>query len=196
MPEISINNPPDPLYYKSYIQRYQQVREKLYSNNIVPYNKHISEYSNLLNPSFCAIILYSTVAEFQKKSKSGLSFPLLYLILPIILHQSTRNRVNSKTNMVVWLQRNADTLVGFPERARSLVSFTNEAIELLLYQQITSIDGSNLTITKPISKSPIDKFIATDSEIADCIQKAAHLGRWFFNMRTDESIYAAWGVKP
>ena len=163
---------------------------------MVQWSKRTPEISNLLNPSFCATILYSTVAEFQKKAKTGLSFPLLYLILPIILHQGTRNRVNSKTNMVVWLQRNADVLVGFSNRARSLVFFTNEAVEFLLYHQIMSIDVGNLTIKKPISKSKVDKFTATDSEIADCIQKAAHLGRWFFNMRTDDSVYAAWGVRP
>jgi hypothetical protein len=98
--------------------------------------------------------------------------------------------------MVVWLQRNPDTLVGFPKRARSLVSYANQAIEFLFRQQIVTIEYGKLTIAKPITKTKVSKYIAADPEIADCINKTTHLGRWFFNMRSDESIYAAWGVRP
>lgn len=41
----------------------------------------------------------------------------------------------------------------------------------------------------------MDKLAAMDSEIADCINKAAHFGRWFHNMRAEENIYVAWGGK-
>lgn len=163
---------------------------------MVRWNKRSPEVANLLNPAFCAVILYATTAEYQKKAEAGIPFPLLYLVLPIVLHQSTRNRINSKTNMVVWLQRNPDTLVGFPDRARSLVAFTNEAIEYLLFHQIVNVFNSGLVIQKTLSKSKMDKLATTDPEISDCIQKAAHVGRWFHNMRADENIYAAWGVKP
>ena len=161
-----------------------------------PWLEFTKGISDLLNPSFYALILYSTTSEYQKKAKSGMAFPLLYLILPVILHKKTRARINSRTNMMVWLQRYPDNLIGFPERARSMVPYTNGAIELLLYQRIINIEGGELAISTPISKVKIDRFIAGDSEIADCVNKAAHLGRWFFSMRAAESIYAAWGVRP
>ena len=163
---------------------------------MIQWDKRSPEVANLLNPAFCAVILYATIAEYQKKAKVGTPFPLLYLILPIVLHQSTRNRINSKTNMVVWLQRNPDALVGFPDRTRSLVVFTNEAVEYLLSRQVVTIADGSLLIQKTLSKSKMDKLAATDSEISDCIQKAAHVGRWFCNMRAEENIYTAWGVKP
>ena len=163
---------------------------------MVQWDKRSPEVANLLNPAFCAVVLYAAVAEYQKKAKSGVPFPLLYLLLPIVLHQETRNRVNSKTNMVVWLQRYPDALIGFPERARSLVAFTNEAIEYLLHQHIVNVDNGELTVHKTISKAKMDKLAATDPEISNCILKAAHIGRWFYNMRSEENIYAAWGVKP
>jgi len=182
--------------FAEYRQRSQWVRDNPGGESNAQLGERTPEASNLLNPSFCALILYSAVAEYQKKAKSGMDFPLLYLMLPIILHHSTCIRINSRTNMLVWLQRNSDSLVGFPERARNLVPFTNEAIEFLLHQHIICINGGKLAIEKPISKSKTDSFIAADSEIAACINKAAHLGRWFYNMRSDESIYAAWGVRP
>jgi hypothetical protein len=163
---------------------------------MIQWNKRPSEIANLLNPAFCAVILYATIAEYQKKSKIGMPFTLLYLILPIVLHQGTRKKINSKTNMVVWLQRNPDALVGFPDRARSLVMFTNEAIEYLLFQQNVNISDGNLEIIRTLSKSKLDGLAKTDSEIAECIKKAAHVGRWFNTMRAEESIYIAWGVRP
>ena len=102
---------------------------------MVQWDKRTPEIANLLNPSFCAIILYAAIAEYQKKAKDGIPFPLIYLILPVVLHKSTRYRITSKTNMIVWLQRNPDVLVGFPERAKSMVPYTNEAIEFLLFQE-------------------------------------------------------------
>ena len=106
---------------------------------MIPWSKRTPEIANLLNPSFCAILLYSATFEYQKKAKNNsMPFPLLYLVLPIILHKSTRNRVNSRTNMVVWLQRNPDVLVGFADRTKNLIGFTNEAIEFLLFQGLSN----------------------------------------------------------
>ena len=163
---------------------------------MIQWDKRSPEVANLLNPAFCATILYATIAKYQRKAKVGIPFPLLYLILPIVLHQSTRNRITSRTNMVVWLQRNPDSLIGFPDRTRSLVVFTNEAIEYLLLQQIIAITNGTLIIKKTLSKSKMDKFAATDCEILDCIQKATYVGRWFYKMRAEENIYAAWRVRP
>lgn len=164
---------------------------------MIQWNKRAPEIAYLLNPAFCAVILYTAICEYQAKARDGLPFPLLYLILPIVLHQGTRSRVNSKTNMVVWLQRNSDALVGFPERARNLVSFTNEAIEFLLIHRIVVIlDGGKLAFSQPLPKTKINRIAESDPEIFECIQKSAHVGRWFFKMHSSENIYAAWGVKP
>lgn len=163
---------------------------------MIQWNKRAPEIAYLLNPAFCAIILYKAVFEYQKENNEGLPFPLLYLILPIILHQDTRNRVSSRTNMVIWLQRNPDALVGFPERARNLVAFTNETIDFLLLQRNVIVVGGKLAILQNLSNSKITKIAKLDPEIQECIQKAANVGRWFSNMRSEKNIYATWGVKP
>jgi hypothetical protein len=160
------------------------------------WTKRAPEIAYLLNPAFCAIILYISIFEYAKKDGKGMPFPLLYLILPIILHQDTRNKVNSKTNMAVWLQRNSDASVTFPERARNLVVFTNEAIEFLLLQKIVVVIGSKLAISQNLPRTKIDRIAQSDLEMQECFKKAEHVGRWFYDMHSGESIYAAWGVKP
>jgi hypothetical protein len=158
------------------------------------WNKRVSEIANLLNPVFCASVIYSTLFEFQKQKGIPMPFVLTYLILPIILHKNTRERINSKTNMIVWIQRYPDVLINFSQRARSLLSFSNEAIEYLLLQKIIIFDGSGIAIAKTISKTTMDK--SSDKEILECYRKSEHLGRWFAQIGVEENIYAAWGVKP
>lgn len=163
---------------------------------MIQWNKRSPEVANLLNPAFCAVIIYTAIFEYQEKSKSGLPFPLAYLLLPIVLHQETRKKIDSKTNMVVWLQRNPDSLIGFPERTQSLVNFTNEAIEYLLSKNSINITKSTITVNVPLSKEKIKRYASIDSEIADCINKAKHVSRWFYKMYSVANSYAVWGVKP
>jgi hypothetical protein len=158
------------------------------------WNERTSEIANLLNPAFCASVIYPVIFEFQKHKGKPMPFVLTYLILPIILHKTTRERIDSRTNMVVWLQKYPDVLINFPQRARSLVSFSNEAIEYLLMQKIITFDESGIIITKTISKATMAK--SSDKEILECYNRSEHLGRWFAQIGVEENIYAAWGVKP
>jgi hypothetical protein len=96
--------------------------------------------------------------------------------------------------MIVWIQKFPDVLINFPQRAKSLASFTNEAIEYLLLHKIVVFGGSNITISKTLSKATMQK--TADDEIIDCYKKSEHLGRWFAQVSVEENIYAAWGVKP
>ena len=164
--------------------------------NMIAWDERIPEIANLLNPPFCSLIIYTAILEYQVKAKCGMPFPLIYLILPIILHKNTRDKIGSETNMIIWLQNNPELLVGFADRSRNLVCFTNEAIEFLLFQNICVLCGGNISISKKISKFKISTYIYSDQEIEDCIQKGKRIGRWFYYVRAVESIYAAWGVKP
>jgi hypothetical protein len=158
------------------------------------WNERTSEIANLLNPAFCASVIYSVLFEYQKQKGTPMPFVLTYLILPIILHKNTRERMNSRTNMIVWIQKFPDVLINFPRRTKSMIPFTNEAIEYLLIHQIISFSGSDISISKTLSKTAMQK--STDEEILECYNKSEHLGRWFSQIGVEENIYAAWGVKP
>lgn len=160
---------------------------------MIPWSKRTPEIANLLNPSFCAILLYSAIFEYQKKAKNNMPFSLLYLVMPIVLHKNTRNRVNSRENMVVWLQRNPDVLIGFADRAKSLIGFTNEAIEFLLFQGNCEIIDGGLSIIKTVSKSKIVQYAANDQEIAECIQKRSMLDGGFIICTPWKIYILLWG---
>lgn len=163
---------------------------------MIEWKRRAPETAHLLNPAFCSIILYQAVFEYEKKARTPFPYTLAYLVLPMVLHKNTRERILSRTNMVVWLQTNSDVLIGFAQRAKSLVAYSNEALEFLQLHGIVAFVDEGLSLVKIISKTKQEHFAAMDQEIAECILKARHVGRWFAQMKTVESVYAAWGVKP
>lgn len=152
------------------------------------------EVSYLLNPAFCARILYGSIASYNKECKREFPFVLSYLVLPIVLHKETRQRIKTATHMQVWLQRNQELLIGYAKRTKSLVPITSEAIEFLLQNGITSFNGDNMVITCPLKPSKLKNI--TDEEMIECFNKAEAVGKWFARNGTVENIYQSWGVRP
>lgn len=153
-----------------------------------------SEISYLLNPAFCARILYGTIVSYKKECKRDFPFVLSYLVLPIILHKETRQRIKSVTHMQSWLQQNQELLIGYSLRAKSLTQITNEAIEFLMQNDVISFNGDEIVVNVPLKPSK-EKNIS-DKEILDCFNKAKAVGKWFSRSGTVENIYQSWGVRP
>lgn len=159
------------------------------------WNERIHEVAYLLNPAFCGRLLYSTISTYCTKTQHGFPFPLVYLVLPLVLHKETREKINSQKRLHVWAQQYPQLLLDFPRRASELIPITNEAIELLLQtgeiiltsnaEFEISIRGNNLTTNKYV-----------DAEIKDCLRKCEHIARWFANAGRVENTYIALGVRP
>ena len=139
------------------------------------WNMRTHEVAFLLNPAFCGRVLYSTIKTYNDKTCRAFPFPLIYLILPLVLHKETRININSRTQLQLWIQRYPQLLIDFPQRARELVPITNESVEFLL--QTGKI-----------------KFV--DDEISECLKKGEHIAKWFATAGKVETIYIELGVRP
>lgn len=153
------------------------------------------EVAFLLNPAFCGRMLYATIKVYNDNTKRALPFPLIYLILPLVLHKSTRETINSRTQLLIWIQRYPELLIDFPQRTRDLVPITNEAVEFLLQTgkiEITPNGELNISrMQKALSKT---KF--TDEEVKECLTKSEHIAKWFAATGKVETIYISLGVRP
>lgn len=153
------------------------------------------EVKNLLNPAFCGRVIYGTVSEYQKSAKRDFPFPLVYLILPLILPRPIRIEINSRTQLVNWVQRHQELVFNFGKRASDLVEITNEAVELML-QTGYMILTDNGELSKVITAGALSKTKHSDQEVAECLTKAEHVGRWFAGAGKVETIYTSLGVRP
>ena len=153
------------------------------------------EVKNLLNPAFCGRIIYYTVSEYQKRTKRDFPFPLVYLVLPLVLPRSIRTKIDSRTQLINWLQKHQELVFNFGKRAGDLVEITNEAIEFMLqtgYMMLTD----NGELSKVITAGTLSKTKYIDQEVSECLNKAEHVGRWFASAGKAEQIYTSLGVRP
>lgn len=154
-----------------------------------------TEIAYLLNPAFCGRIIYHAINTYQQESKRPMPFPLVYLILPMVLHRKTRERIKSVTQMQIWIQRNPEMLIGFADRAKNMVPITNEAVEFLMQSGIITLtNNAELELAQLFKSLSASKY--TNDEIKECISKSSSVAKWFAKAGTVETIYISWGVRP
>ncbi len=152
------------------------------------------EVANLFNPAFCAVLLQSSIKGFQSQQDRGMPYPLLFLVLPIVLHSYTREILpkSTATKMHVWLQEHPEVRIGFVERSRNLVPYTKEALIFGVRTGIIAVgsDGS-FTRVQRVLKTP-----GTDSYIDRLVKRTDFLGRWLTQIEEPSNIFTMWGIRP
>lgn len=154
-----------------------------------------AEVAYLLNPAFCGRIIYHAIKTYSEETKRPMPFPLVYLILPLVLHRKTRERIKSVTQMQIWIQRNPDLLIGFANRTKNMVQITNEAVEFLMQSGIVALTNNAELELLQLFKS-LSSNKNTNDEIKECISKSSNVAKWFAKAGTVETIYISWGVRP
>lgn len=150
----------------------------------------------LLNPAFCGEMMRRCIKAYQQKARRPMPFPLLFLILPIILHKSTRELMprTARGRMYSWLQANPQVKVGFAQRARTLLSTSKETLAFMMQFGVLTVDIDAM-LSVPV-KSPRGIRKLESGEVSDCFKGAELLGKWFANSGSSISIYTMWGIKP
>lgn len=159
------------------------------------WNERTHEVAYLLNPAFCGRMLYSTINTYCARMQRAFPFPLVYLVLPLVLHRETRENINSRKQLHLWVQEYPQFLIDFPKRAEELIPITNEAIELLLQTGKLVLTSDAELVISPVSHS-LSKTKYVDPEISECLLKCEHIARWFAAAGKVENIYIELGVRP
>lgn len=163
---------------------------------IQPWNKRPTEVAHLLNPAFSALLLRESVRGFTSLNSSGMPFPIVFLVLPLTLHRSTRAALPNSigTKMHPWIEEHQHVQVGFVKRCTAIVEHTREG---LLYgigaDLITFTENAHIRPTRTRLKR-VDWPV--DSEPAACREAANFLGRWLSRAGDTATIFAMWGVRP
>lgn len=163
---------------------------------MLPWSERPTEVAGLLNPAFLAVLIRDAVKDFQRVSGAAMSYSLPFVMLPVVLHRPTRNRLPSTTAAVlhVWLEENEVVRIGFAQRAKRLSPFVREAILFGLQRRVFQIDDAgSLTDTR----KQLRTFSGPpEAEHQQCRKQARFVGRWFAKFGDPETIYTMWGVCP
>lgn len=159
-----------------------------------PWKDRPPEIASLLNPAFCAEVCRRVVHAHAGRHRGPFPPPLLYLILPLLLHRKTREEIGerSRQKMHAWLLEHSDLRVGFADRVRRSAPSTLEALSFLVCTGAAHLDPSGLILRgyAPTSVS------GRHDDVAEIYKKSAVVGRWFADAGETESVYTMWGIRP
>lgn len=146
----------------------------------------------LLNPAFCGRLLQAAALDY---GSAGMPLSHLLLVLPIVLHKRTREKLPENavaSPALTWISEHPEVRVGLAERIRHLLPTTRESLLLLLANGTVrcTAEGGFVTTTSRGRSSARDT-----SEIRDCIRRARFLGRWFARAGSPPTLYALLGIR-
>lgn len=153
------------------------------------------EERNLLNPAFCALVIAAAVREFQRTAGKPMPYSLALLVLPLCLHQATRNEIlaNKKTSLLRVVAIRPELLVDFAPRAKGLMQYALEAFALLASKGCISVSDEGGITLLPRKVSP-QSLTTEDAEA--CRSAATVLGRDFARINDRVTIYTSLSIRP
>jgi hypothetical protein len=157
-----------------------------------------SELAYLFNPAFCGWCLREAMEGYASVRPAGMPLPLVFLILPVVLHRETRERVPRAvtTTLHVWLQENADVRIHYAQRTQELAPFTREALLFLGTRgQLRVADDGCVQAEGKLGrgKAPL---LRESQELGEILAAAKFVGRWFACAGEAATVFQMWGVCP
>lgn len=157
-----------------------------------PWNERPPDVAYLFNPAFCGRLLAHTVFEHRPES---VSFTLMPLILPLVLHRKTRDILPTsvRSPFITWVEQHPEVRLGFADRVAHALPVTREALLFMTSRGWLSIEGAAVSAVRP---KPPGSLARDSGEVKDCVLKARLLGRWLGHAGRPATIYAALAIAP
>jgi len=152
------------------------------------------EIQNLFNPAFCGVVLFRALAGFEEEDPRGMPFSLSLLILPLSLQKTSREVLSNSTRsyLLKAVEKNPHILIGFGERAQTLLPFTFEALGLLMQMKCFDVSGSGRIKTI----HSVRKSVTGTAESKACQRVARFVGKEFARISDRVTIYTSLGIRP
>lgn len=152
------------------------------------------EIAYLINPAFCALVLSASIGEFSKEKHRGMPYALAFLILPLILHEPTRNSLPNDTRetLIDWFKEQREEFgVIFVHQVRQFVPYTRESLLFGMQRSVLQVDedGSLINGTKSVRK--IDML---SPSLKDLFDSSRFVGRWFSKSEHERFIFKTFGI--
>ena len=163
---------------------------------IKAWNQRNPIIANLLNPAFCGEVIRRTADAHNKATNTSFPFAYAFLVLPILLHKDTRDRMPKTTRsyLFAWVEDNEDLFYNFSTRARQMVPFAKESILFLLQNKLIEIDGKGQII---VTTKRIKQYSGDDlEEVNTILKKSKMLGKWLSHNSSINSVYSFFRITP
>lgn len=160
--------------------------------------KRSREERSLLNPCFCANLLWHAARGHENGRTGPLSFEEAFFVLPFVLHRETREGLprSTRTSLAVWLDENPLARGRVASRARLLVPFTKDALIFAGVHGFIRLNGGSLHAEIAWMKTVNQALKESSEEVRGCAKRAEFIGKWFSHAGNAASVLALMGVRP
>lgn len=165
---------------------------------MTPWTDRAREERALLNPAFCAQLLWHAARGHASATPNGLSFEESFLVLPFVLHAPTRSALprDTRTSMVVWLARNPLARGNIVDRARLLVPFVREALTFGAMHGVIELSQGRVQPRAEWAGRVSAVLAEANDDVSDCARRAEFVGKWFARAGSSATVLALVGVRP
>ncbi len=153
------------------------------------------EIANLINPAFCSLLLHSSVRNFSREKKTGMPYALLFLILPLTLHEPTRASLPNDTriSLAEWFKEQPEEFGHiFVCQTRQLVPYTREAFMFGMQRGLFDTDENGNVVAKTGKLNHTEDI---NTSIVTVINNSKFIGRWFAKLEHESLIFKIFGIR-
>lgn len=165
---------------------------------MTPWQARSSEERNLLNPGFCAMLLWQAAQGYASERTVPMAVELSFLVLPFTLHRETRESLpsNIRTSLPTWLAEHPIVRTRLGERAAALRGFTKESLIFGGSHGLLALAPEGIRGNAGMKKRVNAVLSSTSDEVRECAKRAEFLGRWLEKAGSSETVMALLGVRP
>lgn len=161
------------------------------------------EERNLLNPAFCAVLLWNVAKGYQSEAAAAnadvglLPIELAFVSASFVLRGQTRRQLPStvRTSLATWirdqpLERSAvakGVVILRPYVREALLFGAQHGVLSMQRRHVAGDIGATRKITRYLKQS--------SAEVRDCVGRAGFVGRWLYRAGTVSTVLAMLGVQ-
>lgn len=149
----------------------------------------------LFNPAFCGLVIARAIDGYSNTSTRPMPFSLSLLILPLCLHQRTREifKAGNRSYFTKILEDHPEIRVDFAERTSGLFPYAMEGFAYLAHCGAIEIDEAGAI---SLVKGRVRQTISGTQDSKDCQTVARSMGRKFAQLGDRATVYTSLGIRP
>ena len=157
------------------------------------------EVAALLNPAFCGLLCYAAGGGSQSIDAAGMRFSESSLVLPLLLHEPTRQTPprQIRSPLMSWASANPAVRVGMSERIRESADLTREALTFMIAGEAISVSAGGVLLPGRVTpRMSVARNSTPNLDIRERVQQATLVGRLLARSGTPATVLATFGLTP
>ena len=166
---------------------------------MIPWGQRTLEERRLLNPAFCAQLVWRAARGYASTGSAALSLEETFLVLPVVLHGEIRKSLprDTRTSLAVWLETEPLARRWITAGARRLVPFTKEALLFGGVHGFIDLAGAQVrAIESKWTRLETRTTNQSSDEVKECAKRAEFVGKWLAQTGSAPTVLALMGVRP